>query len=48
MFWFIISLLLGAIAVLSLIYNSIQNDLISELRYENAHLKNYIQTEINN
>lgn len=38
MFWFIISLLLGAIAVLSLIYNTIKDTKIDALEYEVAYL----------
>ncbi|WP_424153919.1 DUF1514 family protein [Staphylococcus casei] len=48
MFWIIATIVIGIIALVSIISNSIQSDLISKLRYENAHLKNYIQTEINN
>jgi hypothetical protein len=42
MFWFIISLLLGAIAVLSLIYNSIKDTKIDALEYEVAYLTHII------
>lgn len=38
MFWIIAAILLGAIAVLSLIYNSIKDTKIDALEYEVAYL----------
>lgn len=38
MFWIIVAILLGAIAVLSLIYNSIKDTKINALEYEVAYL----------
>lgn len=46
MFWITAAILLGIITLLLIISNSAKNDLISTLRYENAHLKNYIQAYI--
>lgn len=47
MFWIIATIVIGIIALISIISNSILSDLISKQRYENAHLKNYIQSYIN-
>lgn len=47
MFWIIAAISLGIIMLLLIISNSTKNDLISTLRYEKAHLKNYIQAYIN-
>lgn len=44
--WMIAAIVLALIALISIISNSIKSDLISTLRYENAHLKNYIQAYI--
>lgn len=44
--WFITAIVLGLIALISIISNSVKSDLISTLRYENAYLKNYIQAHI--
>ncbi|UBV36676.1 DUF1514 family protein [Staphylococcus xylosus] len=45
--WMIAAIVLAFIALISIISNSVKSDLISTLRYENAHLKNYIQAYIN-
>ncbi|PTI80614.1 hypothetical protein BU064_00165 [Staphylococcus succinus] len=42
MFWIIAAILLGAIAVLSLIYNSIKDTKIDALEYEVAYLLDII------
>ncbi|MEB8071589.1 hypothetical protein NGH54_12765 [Staphylococcus xylosus] len=45
MFW-IIAITLSIMLIVSIISNCIQSDVISKLRYEKAHLKNYIQAYI--
>lgn len=42
MFWLILSILLGAIAVISLIYNAVKDTRIDALEYEVAYLLDII------
>ncbi|WP_412179299.1 hypothetical protein [Staphylococcus gallinarum] len=42
----IAAIVLALIALILIISNKAKSDLISTLRYENAHLKNYIQAYI--
>ncbi|WP_158256674.1 hypothetical protein [Staphylococcus succinus] len=47
MFWTLTAIVLAIIALAFIIISSVKEDIISKLKYENAHLKNYIQAYIN-